>query len=365
MGIAEHPRIAYLSDTRLPGGEPGLAYAALAAQGFVEAGADVRLVVRRTGRGPASHALEAATGIVLPDVQAIRAPRLLGSRRLFYRLAYRRLLRSDRNAILFRDAGFLPRAIRLRRRGLRVFFESHEYRGDDRRVRRWLPEVHGVFCTSRPQAEHYRSQFPGLEVDVALSGTRFPRPNDRHGFTRRLGYFGSIHPHYPLDVVMEGLARCRTKDVRLLVVGARDESQREQIERTAAKLGLTGRVEVHGWMLPAEVEEQRARVDVGVIPLARGFARQAHTPFKLVECLSTSLPTIATRSEVVTAYITDGREGLLVDGTAESWAAAIDRMYSDFDAYRAMAGQALARARELTWTQRAVRMLERIGAALH
>lgn len=364
MGLAEYPRLAYLNDTRLPGDEPELAYAALAAQGFVEAGADVRLILRRAGRARPGLALQDATGIVLPDIQAILAPRVFGSSRLFHMLAYRRLLRGDRNALLFRDPEFLPWAARLRRQGMRVFFESHEYQGDLRQARRWLPEIDGVFCTSRPQLERYLAHFPGLDVDVALSGTRFPTPNERTGFTRRLGYLGSIQSEYPLDIVMEGLARCRTEDVGLLVVGARDEEQRARIEGTAAALEISGRVEVHGWMLPAEVVELRARVDVGVIPLSESFAHHGHTPLKLVECLSASLPTIATRAEVVTAYITHGREGLLVDRTAESWANAIDRMYADFDAYRAMAEQALARARELTWTLRATRMLDRITDSL-
>lgn len=364
MGLAEYPRLAYLSNTRLPGDEPELAYSALAAQGFVEAGADIRLILRRVGRARPSLALQDATGIVLPDIQAIRAPRVLGSSRLFHALAYRRLLRGDRNALLFRDADFLPWAVRLRRRGMRVFFESHRYQGDLRTVRRWLPMIDGVFCTSRPQLERYLTHFPELDVDVALSGTRFPAPNERSGFTRRLGYLDSIQSDYPLDIVMEGLARCRTTDVRLLVVGARDEEQRERIEGTAVELGIFERVEVHGWMLPTELAEQRARVDVGVIPLSESFARTGHTPLKLVECLSASLPTIATRAEVVTAYVTHGREGLLVDRTAESWAKAIDHIYADFDTYRAMAEQALARARELTWTQRAARMLDRIAASL-
>lgn len=364
MGVSEYPRLAYLSGAGVPGDTPELAYAALAAQGFVEAGADLRLVLHRTGREPPSRALEHATDIILPDVQGIRAPRPFGSKRLFYALAYRRLLYSDRNTVLFRDAAFLPWAVRLRKRGLRVFFESHEYSGGDREVRRWLPRVDGVFCTSKPQVERYRSQFPGLEVDTALSGTRFPRPNGREEFTRRLGYLGSIQPRYPLGIVMEGLARCPREDVGLLVVGTRDEGERARIARNADALGIGGRVEVHEWMSPAEVAEQRARVDVGVIPLSEAFEQHAHTPLKLVECLSAALPTIATRAEVVTSYITDGREGILVDRTPESWAAAIDRMYSDFDAYRAMAGQTLARARELTWTRRAVRMLDRISDAL-
>lgn len=364
MGLAEYPRLAYLSDARIPGNEPELAHSARAAEGFVEAGADVRLILRRMGRAPPSLALQNATGVVLPDVQSIRAPRLFGSTRMFHTLAYRRLLRGDRNALLFRDVEFLPWAARLRRRGMRVFLESHEYQGDLRQVRRWLPELDGVFCTSRPQLERYRARYPELDLDIALSGTRFPTPNERTGFTRRLGYLGSIQSSYPLDVVMAGLARCRTKDVRLLVVGARDEPQRQHIEEAAATLEIAGRVEVHGWMLPSELAEQRARIDVGVIPLSESFARHGHSPLKLVECLSASLPTIATRADVVTAYVTDGREGLLVDRTPEAWATAIDRMYADFGAYRAMAEQALARARELTWTQRAVRMLDRIADSL-
>ena len=374
-----HPRLAYLSNTRLPGRQPSLTFSTYAARGFVEAGADIRLVLRRVAREPARDILERATGIILPDVVGLYAPRIGGSLRLFYWRAYWQLRRSDRNILLFRDIKFLPWAVRLRRSGMRVFFEAHEYWGDAetrgepisrsrrrgiRAAERWIEEVDGVFCTSGPQAELYRERFPGLAVELALTGTRFPKPNDRRGYSYLLGYFGSLHAQYPLDTVIAGLAACTNPRVRLLVVGARDPEERRRLESTAGVHDVADRVAVHEWVPPAELAAHRTRIDVGIVPLSDAFKTRTNTPLKLVDYLSESLPAIATRSEVVTAYVTDGREALLVENTAESWARAIDRMYHDFPAYEAMAAQALARARELTWTRRAVRMLDVMRASL-
>lgn len=374
-----HPRLAYLGHMQHPGDEPGMASSALAVQGFVEAGADVRLILRRAGRARPRDDLEAATGVIVPDVMGLFAPRLGRSLLPFYWRVYRRLARSDRNVLLFRDVGFLPWAARLRRRGMRVFFEAHDYWGDSPsretpidhptrrgvdRARRWLPSVDGIFCTSGPQVDLYRARFPTLPVEVALIGTRYPRPNDREQFSYRLGYFGSVDADHPVSTVIEGLARCRTPRVRLSIVGARDEAERTRIENLATRLKITDRVEIQGWTHPEELVRHRAEIDVGVVPLADTFDARTNTPFKLVDYLSASLPTIATRTGSVTAYVTDGREALLVDHSSEAWAEAIDRMYRDFAIYRALSSQALARARELTWTRRSVRMLDIIQRAL-
>lgn len=374
-----HPRLAYLGHMRHPDDEPARTSSALAVQGFVEAGADIRLVLRRAGRTPVRRALEDATGVIVPDVLGLFAPRLGRSLLPFYWRVYRRLARSDRNVLLFRDVEFLPWAVRLRRHGMRIFFEAQEYWGDDpsrekpidRRTRRrilvakrWLPSVDAVFCTSGPQVDLYREHFPALPVEVALTGTRFPHANDRDGFSYRLGYFGSLDGRHPIEPVISGLARSRTSRASLLIVGARDEGERKRVEDLAATLGVSERVEIHGWALPEELKHHRERIDVGTVPLADTFEGRTSTPFKLVDYLSGSLPTIATRTPAVTAYVTDGREALLVDHSSEAWGAAIDRMYGDFGTYRSFANQALARARELTWTRRSMRMLDVIKRTL-
>lgn len=383
-----HPRLAYLGHVEHPGDPSGLSSAALAAEGFVEAGADVRFILRRRGRTHARREIERTTGVILPDVLGVFAPRIGSSLLLYYWRVYRKLMRSDRNVVLFRDPGFLPWAVRLGRRGRRVFFEAHAFWGEvvgvgagsgaeaeapslgrsahrnARKLARWLPAVDGVFCTSAPLVEHYRRTFPELTVESALTGTRFPRPAERTAFSHLLGYFGSLDRQHPVELVVEGLSRCRTRAARLLVVGARDEAERARLEALATALGVRDRVEIHGWVLPGELDEHATRIDVGVVPLAYSFETRTTTPRKLVDYLSRSLPTIATRTPAVTAYVTHGREALLVDGSADSWAEAIDRIYDDFDAYRALSNQALARARELTWTRRAVRMLDRMRQVL-
>lgn len=355
-------RIAYVSNAALPGRAPSLAFSAHAARGFVDAGADVSLVLRRVTRVPAKEALLRATDVEVPGVIGLRAPRLGGSLRLFYRRAASHLAASDRDFVLFRDINFIPWAVRLRTDNRKVFFESHGYwEGDGRKAglaRRWLAALDGVFCTSAPQVDLYRNAFPDLAVELALTGTRAPEPNERAKFSRTLGYLGSLGGPYPVETVIEGLARSDTDGVRLLVVGARSDAEREKLRRHAADLGIEDRVEVHGWVSPAELVGFRRRIDVGVVPLSSAFKTRTNTPLKLLDYLSAALPTIATRADVVTEYVTDGRETLLVDDSAASWAEAIDRVYADFGAYQRMATAARSRAGEVTWKRRAERMLE-------
>ena len=365
-------RIAYVSNSDVPGSSPGLSFSVLNALGFVEAGADFQLLLRQRGAADAASVIRRRFDLPrdLPVV-GLRAPRVSGSKMLFYWRVFFWLLQSDRTVVITRNVNFLPWAAawRQRRRGTRVYFESHDFWSDPdvraepltgrrarhaRLERRWTGRMDGLICTSAPQERLYRACYPDLRTLTAVAGCPVPGIRVRTSFSGTLGYIGSIVEHkYPLTLVMDGLAACGRPDIRLICVGARDAQAREFVKAAAERRGLADRVEVHGWLTGADLAAVKERIDVGVAVLADSFWNRLATPLKVLEYLAAPLPFLATRLDGIAALVEDGRHGLLVENTASAWAHGIERIYADFAIYARMAEACRRLAGERGWRQRA------------
>ncbi len=367
-------RIAYLSGNRWPGREPGLSFSLHNARGFHGIGADFTLILSVAGKDALADIREGFfRGGEMPRIEAISAPMAGRSRFLYYARAFHHLATTPYDAVVFRALTFLPWAVRLKRlKKVPVWFEAHDFWSDPdlrdepvkksrrrhvRLERRWVRHVDGILCVSEPQAELYRRTYPNIPVVTAETGCKPPQGVRRPPFTRTLGYVGSLtETKYPLELVMRAMREQKDDRVRLLCVGARYEEQRRWLEREAESLGISDRVEVHGWSHGAELLELENRMDVGVACLADMFLNRIASPLKVLEYLAAGLPFVASRLGGVERLVTDGVEGLLVENTVEGWAAAIERMYADEAAWCEMSARCVEAAGRLSWEARARRI---------
>jgi glycosyltransferase involved in cell wall biosynthesis len=374
-------RIAYVSGNQWPGREPGLSFSLHFARGLAAAGADATVALLARTPGAAREIERDFYGPgPTPRVLALRAPLLGGSRFLYYLRVVLHLLVTPYDVVVFRALTFLPWAVRLKRwRGVPVWFEAHDFWTDPslrddpvRRTRRrhirleqrWVRETDGIVCVSEPQAELYRRCYPHLPVVTAETSCQPPSPVTRDAFAYTLGYVGSLNEaKYPLSVVLRAMARVGEPRLRLLVVGARDDAQRVELERLAADLGVADRVEVHGWKVGAELAALEERMDLGIACLATTFLNRIASPLKILEYLSRGLPFVSTRLPGIENLVTDGVEGFLVENTPEAWAAAIESAYADFGAWRRMSERCTAAAERMSWERRAGKVLDALREA--
>lgn len=376
-------KITYVSNNNWPGTEPGLTFSVFNARGFRQAGADCLLILFGQTSKPVQEVYKELFGFdeELP-ILPIRAPRIGGSKFLFYLRTFLYLLNNNTEILITRNLNFLFWAVLLKKlRGVRIYFESHDFwtdlslrqesisaghRRQGRLERKWLPRVDGIICQSEPQSLLYRNYYPGMPVLTALPGTKPSVVKDRKGFSYTLGYIGSFtKDKYPLTVVLKALAAIKDPRIRLICIGAKNEIEKDRVHREANSLKISDRVEIYSWVTGSMLEQLKARIDVGVAVLASDmFWNRLSTPLKILEYLSTATPFIATRLDGISSLISHGKQGLLINNTPEQWEIAIRTIYSDFSYYQQMAKECAILCAELRWEHRAGKIIEALESGI-
>lgn len=381
MSNASPSRIAYIANCELQNSEPAVSFSVLNAAGFMEAGADFRLVVAGAEGLSGRELIRERFGLEHIDPVLFPARRLGGSMLPYYLAVARWLPDSGCDRVICRQINLLPYVLRAaRRKQIPVYFEAHDFFTDlrlrsgplkrnqarkSRQERRYLPRTAGIICVSEPQAKLYRAYYPRLKVISAPTGCCAPRPNTRTAFSYTLGYIGSFtEGKYPLEYVIEAMAACGREELRLIAVGGSVPEDRARIQACADRCGLGERVELHGWTSGAELEALRARMDVGLAVLSDEFLNSIASPLKVLEYLAHSKPFLASSLPGIRELVEDGVQGFLVENNAPAdWARAITSMYTDFPNYQRMATSCAARAVKLSWANRARIILDALSVA--
>ena len=162
----------------------------------------------------------------------------------------------------------------------------------------------------------------------------------------RILFVGRLVARKGVDRLLEGLARLTDRPWRLEIVGFGPE--RDPLERRAAALGLTDRVEFLGrvsgdalvsayrraacFVLPATLDERQDTEGLGVV---------------LLEAMSYAVPVVATRRGGIVDIVEDGRTGLLVEDDPAALARGIASILDDAHGSRALgeAGRVSVRER--------------------
>jgi glycosyltransferase involved in cell wall biosynthesis len=159
---------------------------------------------------------------------------------------------------------------------------------------------------------------------------------------------GRLHPNKGFDLLLEALAA--TREMHLWIAG--DGPLRLQLERLAARLGISDRVRFLGWR--EDALSLLGSADLLVCP-------SLHEPLGnvVIEAWSAGLPVVATASDGPAGLIEDGVNGLLVPlpdrpgGGPSALARALERLCAD-GALRTRLGEAGRRTYEAGFTEEAV-----------
>jgi glycosyltransferase involved in cell wall biosynthesis len=133
-------------------------------------------------------------------------------------------------------------------------------------------------------------------------------------------YVGTLEAYQGVPLLVEAMTRLHDQPVRLVVVGGRDDQQRE-LEKLAAGLGVADRVVLAGTADQEDVPSLYLAADVLASPRERGD----NTPLKLFSYLSSGRPVVATRIASHTQVV-DDTTAELVEPTPDGLAAGIRRL---------------------------------------
>ncbi len=379
--MRKNNKIVYFHQGYWTGRGPSVTFVTFNALGFYQIGHPIQLISGKNSNFKIKRILKERFGIEVPlNISLVLAPRLLGSHLILQANVFLNLLfKCKLDILIVRGLSFLPWALLLRKfKKISVFFEVHDFftdlsiRDDVDNVRkrkryskiekRYLPKIDGIICVSEPQRQIYQKYYPKQNFICALSGTKSVKFSfARKEFTYLLGYLGSFDlKKYPLDVLIEALSIVRSKRIRLLLVGGRNEGEISTIKGIVNKFNVSGRVKISPWQNPAQIELLKRQIDVGCAILAPTFLNRVSCPLKVLEYLSAGLPVLATELDGIKQIITHSKHGYLVQNRPEQWAAAIELVYSDFSRYSELSRECLRQAKNLSWENRARRILNSI-----
>mgnify|MGYP004637144251 FL=1 len=127
-----------------------------------------------------------------------------------------------------------------------------------------------------------------------------------------IGFLGTLKPWHGLATLVDACAilRQRNENVRLLIVG--DGPEYESLHQNIKSLGLLDYVQFTGAVLPEEVPNWLAQMDIAVAP----YPNMEHfyfSPLKIYEYMAAGIPVIATRVGHLDTVVTHEHNGILVE----------------------------------------------------
>ena len=206
--------------------------------------------------------------------------------------------------------------------------------------------AHRVVANSPAAAKQLAAEGLGAErvriIPNGLDLDRFP-PFVHGGRIRTLVTVANLREEKSHDVLLSAFARVLSAadaphELVLKIVG--DGPQRGALERQAATLGISGRVEFLGHR--EDVPEILASSDVFVLP-----SRSEAFPNSAIEAMAAGLPVVASAVGGLLDLIEDGRTGLLVPArNADALSAAIERLLAQPTLAAALGASARRHVRE-------------------
>jgi glycosyltransferase involved in cell wall biosynthesis len=234
-------------------------------------------------------------------------------------------------------------------------------------------EASALIAVSEEVAEYLRGFAVAKgRVHVIPNGVhpdRFARktrngPGSQRGFT--IGFVGSFKPWHGLLPLVEAFAlyRRRGLQARLLLVG--DGPERPKLLEVIGDHKLNDAVDLAGAVLPAEVPDWLAAMDVAVAPYP-DLKDFYFSPLKVYEYMAAGLPIVASRIGQLARLLEHEISGLLcTPGDPIALAHAFERLGKD-ETLRCRLGRTAQERvrREHTWDRAVRRILDLAGCSVH
>lgn len=176
-------------------------------------------------------------------------------------------------------------------------------------------------------------------------------PRERAGeHPVELVYVGSVSKPRGRDVMLEGLAAANRDGVvaRLTIVGASD-AELDYCVRRAAELEIAGEVRIIGRVPGGAIPSYLGAADAGVCLWEDRPWWRFNPPTKLFEYMVAGLPVLASDIRTHTAYIEDGRNGLVFEYGPRGFADAVTRLWGLRNSLPQMRAEARASGQPFLW----------------
>jgi glycosyltransferase involved in cell wall biosynthesis len=173
-------------------------------------------------------------------------------------------------------------------------------------------------------------------------------------------YIGHLYPWKGVDVLVRA-ADHMDQSVHWYIVGGVSPD----LERIRSAASGHNNVHVTGHLSPSLARKYLLAADIAVIPFSarEEIARSYTSPLKLFEYMAAQRPIVASDLPSLREILRDGENALLVTpDDPEALADAVNRLLNDHVLARALVQVARAEVEEMTWANRAKRILMFLGS---
>lgn len=183
--------------------------------------------------------------------------------------------------------------------------------------------------------------------------------------TINLLFVGRLVPYKCADVAIEAIARLQPslqEKVRLTIVG--QGSEERLLKQKVAELKLEERVEFAGWVAQQETLNYYSRADIFCFPSIREFGGAV-----VLEAMACGLPCIVANNGGIGEYVT-AETGFKIDPISREYliyelANKIEVLAQNEELRHRMSANAIERAREFTWENKAQQIVRIYEELIH
>lgn len=205
-----------------------------------------------------------------------------------------------------------------------------------------------IITISEHSAREIQTRFgvSASQVSICAPGAPAWRARDHEPFAGPILFLGSLVPRKNLATLLEAYERliARRPDAPALILAGNITDASAPILARAQRPPLAGRVELPGYIEPAERESLYKRAAVFVLPsFTEGFG------MPILEAMAAGVPVIAAHAGALPEAV--GTAGRLFDPSdPEALAVALDAVLGSAEARARMSAEGQTQARRFTWT---------------
>jgi glycosyltransferase involved in cell wall biosynthesis len=236
------------------------------------------------------------------------------------------------------------------RNGIDGYALSDYLRGQaGKRVRRTLLNSADLTLTiSDAMTEHLRSKgFRGpteslpMGADTALQPTDIDPEQFQHRFgvgSNYLVYIGTMNPIRQVEFLFPVLAQVREQrpDIKLVMVGGRNDEHRNRLERAAEHHGVADGVCFTGWVEKTALRRAVVGADIGLSIFPPNYVLRTNSPTKTLEYMNLSTPVIGTKTPEQIEILSESSAGCTIEFKMEAFSEAILDLLADPDTRKQM-----------------------------
>jgi glycosyltransferase involved in cell wall biosynthesis len=171
---------------------------------------------------------------------------------------------------------------------------------------------------------------------------------------RRVFYVGNYYPVSGIDDLVMAMTQVPEASLTVVGGGGPEDADRRRVEALIARLGLSDRIQLRGFIEPSGLPSVYREADLLVMPYGNQVrCKHFMSPLKLFEYMHARRPIVASAHPTIREILQDGQNALLIEpGNVESIAAAIHRLIVDPALGRRIAEQAYSDAARYSMPQK-------------